>query len=54
VGAARETAGRASGNGDLAAEGSARKDEGKVQGTFGKVKDTVGDAADAVKHTLGG
>jgi len=53
VGGAQEQAGRASGDRDLQAEGSARKDAGKAQGVVGKVKDAAGDAVDAVKDTVG-
>ncbi len=54
AGAVQATAGRATGNRELEAEGLARKDEGKAQETVGKAINAVGDTATKVKHTLGG
>ncbi len=54
VGKVQETAGRATGNEEWAANGLARQDEGKAQETAGKVRDAVGDTVKDVKHKLGG
>jgi uncharacterized protein YjbJ (UPF0337 family) len=53
LGGAQEQAGRATGDRDLEAEGTARKHEGKAEGVVGKVKDAAGDAVDAVKDKVG-
>jgi uncharacterized protein YjbJ (UPF0337 family) len=54
VGAVEEAAGRATGNDQLAAEGGAWQDEGKVQEAVGKVEHAVGDAIKDIEHKLGG
>ena len=47
AGAIKKTAGRATGDMDMEADGAAMQAEGKVQKTFGKVKDA---ARDVLKH----
>ncbi|MDB5455146.1 MAG: CsbD family protein [Caulobacter sp.] len=44
VGATKEAAGKAVGDGRLEAEGAAEKAAGKVQNTVGKAQDKLGDA----------
>ena len=47
AGAVKKTAGRATGDVNMEAEGAALQGEGKVQKTFGKAKDAV---RDVLKH----
>jgi uncharacterized protein YjbJ (UPF0337 family) len=54
VGAVQETAGRATGNDQLAAEGRARQDEGTAQEAIGQVQHAVGDAMKDIEDKLGG
>ena len=48
IGSVKEMAGKATGNEDLEAEGSAQKTKGKVQDTAGRAKDKVKEIADKV------
>jgi len=52
AGGAQEQVGHATGDRDLAAEGTARKHEGKAEGLFGKLKDAAGDAIDEVRDKV--
>jgi uncharacterized protein YjbJ (UPF0337 family) len=54
VGAVEESAGHATGNEELAAEGQARQDEGKAQAALGKASKAVGETVKNLKHKLGG
>jgi uncharacterized protein YjbJ (UPF0337 family) len=48
IGSVKEMAGKATGNEDMKAEGTAQKTKGKAQDTMGRAKDKVKDIADKV------
>ena len=49
VGGAKETVGKAIGDGKMASEGQAKKTEGKIQNAVGGVKDTAREVLDGTK-----
>jgi len=53
MGAARESAGKLTGDQQMEADGNAQKHEGKIQNAWGETKHVAGDAIDAVKSHLG-